>query len=61
MARESDVIARLTVLGVGLMNEEERKDVARWLRGLASRIQQEGEQFVDGRFTARLHGPHNKE
>lgn len=51
-----DEVARVTILGADLMSDEERKAVARWLRGVASNLISEGEDYAS-RFTSRMHGP----
>lgn len=52
-----DVIAKIVITGPGLMDEEERKIVARWLRRKAADLIAEGDQYTDSKYTARLHGP----
>lgn len=52
-----DVVARISIVGPGLMTLEERKMVARWLRGHATALVADGDKYTDKKYSARLHGP----
>jgi chorismate-pyruvate lyase len=49
-----NVIARLTVDGLGDMSHEERKEIATWLKAQAAAIGKKKNEYTYKKFTARF-------
>lgn len=54
-SKKDQKVASLTVKGIGRMTERGRKDIAHWLRHLASEITNNGDAYTDGQFRAGFH------
>lgn len=52
MSETATRAATLTIKSPGKMTKRGRKDIARWLRELADALEEQGEQYTDGHFTA---------
>lgn len=48
------LVATLTAKGIGKMSKAERRDLAKWLKKTAQRIESDGALYSDGRFTAKF-------
>lgn len=57
--KERGFEARITVYGLGTMLGKKRYEIAYWLRGLASEIENNHENYTDGMFTAKFIRPKN--
>ena len=56
-----EVVARLTVNGIGDMDIDSRKRIADWLTKVANEIRKNGDEYTTKRFTARYYKATKKE
>lgn len=50
-------VGSISINGVRGMTQEQRNQVANWLRRVGDGIRNNGKEYADGKFTARFHLP----
>lgn len=45
-------VATMTVMGIGKMSKQQRRDIAKWLRHYATQFTNNGDAYTEGRFRA---------